>query len=152
MQISLQKKIFIFLEHYIKSQSQTSLHFLDVLLHVAGQQKIVKNVEWKEKCHLAFRLSFRRQYPNLYDIRNSLMAALNLCSPATHAASATTEWFRSKHIPVLERPSKSTDLNVVQNLWQHMKGDVYTYSLWIQDKFQIFFLQSSLPNSLLLHV
>ena len=38
-----------------------------------------------------------------------------------HTAKATKEWLKKKHIKVLERPSQSTDLNRIKNLWSKLK-------------------------------
>ena len=50
-----------------------------------------------------------------------------------HTARATMEWFISKHVHVLEWPSQSSHLSLIENLWQDLTVAVHN-----QTKLELF--------------
>ena len=55
-----------------------------------------------------------------------------------HTAKATLEWFKRKHLNVLEWPSQCPDLNLMENLWYDLNIAVHlrnSSNLWELEQF-----------------
>lgn len=65
----------------------------------------------------ALRDRLRRYYPGLY---SGEMIFVHDNAPI-HTASYTRDWFTKKNIECLEWPSKSPDLNIIENVWGRIK-------------------------------
>ena len=44
---------------------------------------------------------------------------------AIHTARLVQQWFREENIQVLEWPSNSPDLNIIENLWGWLSRNIY---------------------------
>ena len=58
-----------------------------------------------------------------------------------HTGKATLEWFKRKHLNVLEWPSQSPDLNPIENLWYDLKISVHQRNPSNLKELEQFFLE-----------
>ena len=67
-----------------------------------------------------FRQRLRRFYPDLYG--GHLIFQHD--NAPIHTARVVTDWFESKNILVLNWPSRSPDLNIIENVWARIKYEM----------------------------
>lgn len=88
---------------------KSSLAFIDKRINSAGYQQILES-------HL---LPYFRRF------RSANLTFMH-DNASVHASASTKKWLNDNKIPLLDWPSRSPDINPIENLWGQIVRDVYS--------------------------